>query len=196
MLAHVKIGLTATPLREDENIKSLIYLIGPQLYVGSWKKFVEQGFLANPKCLEIRTSMTQIFRQLYEDTSMKKGKSRVLSKEILYEANPNKVKALMFLLSYHESLNDQIIVFCDKVKLITFLASSLKRPLLGGDTSNEDRNFVFDMFRQGKFKTIFLTRIGDEAIDLPNANVAIEIAMNKGSRRQMMQRLGRIMRPK
>lgn len=52
------------------------------------------------------------------------------------------------------------------------------------------------MFRQGKFKTIFLTRIGDQAIDLPNANVAIEIAMNKGSRRQMMQRLGRIMRPK
>ena len=40
MLAHVKIGLTATPLREDENIKSLIYLIGPQLYIGSWKKFV------------------------------------------------------------------------------------------------------------------------------------------------------------
>ena len=31
---------------------------------------------------------------------------------------------------------------------------------------------------------------------MPNANVAIEIAMNKGSRRQMMQRLGRIMRPK
>jgi DNA excision repair protein ERCC-3 len=31
---------------------------------------------------------------------------------------------------------------------------------------------------------------------LPNANVGIEIAMNKGSRRQMMQRLGRIMRPK
>ena len=52
------------------------------------------------------------------------------------------------------------------------------------------------MFREGKFKTIFLTRIGDEAIDLPNANVAIEIAMHKGSRRQMMQRLGRIMRPK
>ncbi len=52
------------------------------------------------------------------------------------------------------------------------------------------------MFRQGKFKTIFLTRIGDQAVDLPNANVGIQIAMNKGSRRQMMQRLGRIMRPK
>jgi len=42
----------------------------------------------------------------------------------------------MFLLDYHESLNDNIIVFCDKVKLITFLASKLKRPLLAGDTQN------------------------------------------------------------
>lgn len=67
----------------------------------------------------------------------------------------------MYLLDYHESLNDNIIVFCDRIKLITFLASHLKRPLLGGETSNEDRNFVYDMFRQGKFKTIFLTRIGD-----------------------------------
>lgn len=52
------------------------------------------------------------------------------------------------------------------------------------------------MFREGVYKTILLSRIGDEAIDLPNANVAIEINIHKGSRRQMLQRLGRIMRPK
>ena len=55
---------------------------------------------------------------------------------------------------------------------------------------------MFDMFREGKFKTVLLSRIGDEAIDLPNANVGIEINIHKGSRRQMLQRLGRIMRPK
>jgi DNA excision repair protein ERCC-3 len=52
------------------------------------------------------------------------------------------------------------------------------------------------MFREGVFKTVFLSRIGDEAIDLPNASVGIEINIHKGSRRQMLQRLGRIMRPK
>jgi superfamily II DNA/RNA helicase len=80
--------------------------------------------------------MTETFKDLYKTTSMKKGKEKVLSKELLYEANPNKVKALMYLLDYHESLNDNIIVFCDKVRLITFLASQLKKPLLGGDTQN------------------------------------------------------------
>lgn len=49
--AQVKIGLTATPLREDDEIKNLNFMIGPQLYVGNWKTFVEQGYLANPKCI-------------------------------------------------------------------------------------------------------------------------------------------------
>ena len=102
----------------------------------------------------------------------------------------------MLLLEYHESVGDQIIVFCDRISVIDHLARKLKRPLLTGSTGIEDRNFVFDMFRQGVFKTVFLSRIGDEAIDLPNATIGIEINLHKGSRRQMLQRLGRIMRPK
>ena len=43
---------------------------------------------------------------------------------------------------------------------------------------------------------MFLSRIGDEAIDLPNANIAIEVNIQHGSRKQMLQRLGRIMRQK
>jgi superfamily II DNA or RNA helicase len=49
--AQVKIGLTATPLRQDNEFKALNFMVGPQLYVGDWKNFVEQGFLANPKCI-------------------------------------------------------------------------------------------------------------------------------------------------
>lgn len=56
--------------------------------------------------------------------------------------------------------------------------------------------FIFDMFRQGKIRTLFLSRIGDEAVDLPNANVGIELNIQHGSRKQMLQRLGRIMRQK
>ena len=65
MQAHVKIGLTATPMREDDEIKALNFMIGPRLYSGDWKSFVESGYLANPKCIEIRTTMTQYFSNLY-----------------------------------------------------------------------------------------------------------------------------------
>ncbi len=68
--------------------------------------------------------------------------------------------------------------------------------MLKGSAKPEERNFIFDMFRQGKIKTLLLSRIGDEAIDLPNANVGIELNIQHGSRKQMLQRLGRIMRQK
>lgn len=135
--------------------------------------------------------MTQYFSQLYKKFEKEKSK-----RQTCYQVNPNKVKALLYLLEYHEKLQDNIIVFCDNIKLIKFLADSLHRAMLFGDTGVQERNFIFDMFREGKIKTVFLSRIGDEAIDLPNANVAIEINIQQGSRKQMLQRLGRIMRQK
>jgi len=45
-------------------------------------------------------------------------------------------------------------------------------------------------------KTIFISKVGDNSIDLPNANVIIQISSHFGSRRQEAQRLGRILRPK
>lgn len=51
LMGHVKIGLTATPMREDDEIKALNFMIGPRLYSGDWKTFVEDGYLANPKCI-------------------------------------------------------------------------------------------------------------------------------------------------
>merc|ERR1712093_14617 len=44
--------------------------------------------------------------------------------------------------------------------------------------------------------TIFLSKVGDNAIDIPSASVIIQISSHYGSRRQEAQRLGRILRPK
>jgi DNA excision repair protein ERCC-3 len=40
------------------------------------------------------------------------------------------------------------------------------------------------------------SRVGDTSIDIPNANVIIQVASSSSSRRQEAQRLGRILRPK
>lgn len=42
-------------------------MVGPQIYVGDWKSFVEQGYLANPKCIEIRTELTSMFKTKYKE---------------------------------------------------------------------------------------------------------------------------------
>lgn len=44
--------------------------------------------------------------------------------------------------------------------------------------------------------TLFLSKVGDNSIDIPEANVLIQISSHAGSRRQEAQRLGRILRAK
>lgn len=52
-------------------------------------------------------------------------------------------------------------------------------------------------FRRDRSKNIvFLSKIGDTSIDLPEATVLIQVEGQEGSRRQEAQRLGRILRPK
>ena len=41
-----------------------------------------------------------------------------------------------------------------------------------------------------------MSKVGDTSLDLPDANVLIEISWQQGSRRQETQRIGRISRPK
>jgi len=49
---------------------------------------------------------------------------------------------------------------------------------------------------QSLFQTICISKVGDTSIDLPEANVIIQVSSHFGSRRQEAQRLGRILRPK
>ncbi len=50
--------------------------------------------------------------------------------------------------------------------------------------------------KKSKLRTICLSKVGDTSIDLPEANVIIQVSSHFGSRRQEAQRLGRILRPK
>jgi DNA excision repair protein ERCC-3 len=51
-------------------------------------------------------------------------------------------------------------------------------------------------FYRSTIQTICISKVGDTSIDLPEANVVIQVSSHFGSRRQEAQRLGRILRPK
>ncbi|KRW98627.1 P-loop containing nucleoside triphosphate hydrolase [Pseudocohnilembus persalinus] len=187
---HFKLGLTATPYREDDKINNLFYMIGPKLYEENWQDLVQQGFLAKPYCIELRCNMTPIFSSEYKD---KKGHQR----ELIHTSNPTKFKALQYLIKLHEQRGDKILVFCDRPKVIEEYGKMLFYPVIHGKTSQEERKKIFTFFKtNNQINTIFLSRVGDTAIDLPAANVGIQIGVHFGSRRQEVQRLGRIMRAK
>ena len=55
---------------------------------------------------------------------------------------------------------------------------------------------IEDAFKTGKIQTLIVSKVANFSIDLPDANVAIQVSGTFGSRQEEAQRLGRILRPK
>ncbi|KAK4787995.1 hypothetical protein SAY86_019314 [Trapa natans] len=190
--SHCKLGLTATLVREDERITDLNFLIGPKLYEANWLDLVKGGFIANVQCAEVWCPMTKEFFAEY----LKKENSK--KKQALYVMNPNKFRACEFLIRFHEQQRgDKIIVFADNLFALTEYALKLRKPMIYGATSHIERTKILQAFKTSRdVNTIFLSKVGDNSIDIPEANVIIQISSHAGSRRQEAQRLGRILRAK
>jgi DNA excision repair protein ERCC-3 len=78
-----------------------------------------------------------------------------------------------------------------------YYAEKLQKPYIYGGTSQAERMRVLQQFRfNPALNTIFLSKVGDTSLDLPEATCLIQISSQYGSRRQEAQRLGRILRPK
>ncbi|KAB2578186.1 putative tfiih complex helicase protein [Lasiodiplodia theobromae] len=189
--SHAKLGLTATLLREDDKIVDLNFLIGPKLYEANWQELSENGFIAKVICSEVWCQMTTEFYAEYL-----KAKT-VNKKSLLYTMNPRKFQAAQFLIDYHEKRGDKTIVFSDNVYALKAYARRLNKAFIYGGTSNQERQTVLQNFMYNEdVKTIFLSKIGDTSLDLPEATCLIQISSHYGSRRQEAQRLGRILRAK
>ena len=188
--AHAKLGLTATLVREDDKIYDLNFLIGPKLYEANWMDLAQKGHIANVQCAEVWCPMTSEFYQEYlRETSRKRM--------LLYIMNPTKFQACQFLIHYHEKRGDKIIVFSDNVYALQEYALKLEKPFIYGSTPQQERMKILQNFQHNdEINTIFLSKVGDTSIDLPEATCLIQISSHYGSRRQEAQRLGRILRAK
>lgn len=189
--AHTKLGLTATLLREDDKIKELEFMIGPKLYEANWLDLIRDGFLARVQCALIWCPMVPSFFSSYLNTTCHR------KKKLLAIMNPNILHACQYLIHFHEARGDKILVFLDDIKPLVMLSAKFGRDCVRGDTKAAEREKLFESFKMAPgSKTLFLSKVGDEAIDLPEATVLIQVSCQYGSRRQEAQRLGRILRPK
>lgn len=187
---HAKLGLTATLVREDDKIGDLGYLIGPKLYEANWMDLAKNGHIATVQCAEVWCPMTPEF---YGEYLRNPSRKRIL----LHAMNPNKMQAAQFLINYHESRNDKIIVFSDNVYALEKYAIKLGKSFIHGGTPEGERLRILSRFQHDpNLNTIFLSKVGDTSIDLPEATCLIQISSHFGSRRQEAQRLGRILRAK
>ncbi|KAF1731469.1 putative DNA repair helicase ercc3 [Beauveria bassiana] len=187
---HSKLGLTATLLREDDKISDLNFLIGPKLFEANWMELSKQGHIARVQCAEVWCAMPTEFYDEYLRAPSRK-------KNLLYIMNPRKFQACQYLINYHESRGDKIIVFSDNVYALKAYALKLGKAFIYGGTGQAERLKVLENFQHNPLvNTLFLSKIGDTSLDLPEATCLIQISSHYGSRRQEAQRLGRILRAK
>lgn len=190
VLHHCKLGLTATLVREDDKIQDLNFLIGPKLYEADWQDLSSQGHIAKVEGAEVWCSMTGDF---YKEYLLQNG----IKRRILSIMNPTKFQYCEYLIDKHEKRGDKIIVFSDSVIALKEYAVKLGKPYIYGPTGQMERMRILKQFQTNPLiNTIFLSKVGDTSIDLPEATCLIQISSHFGSRRQEAQRLGRVLRAK
>lgn len=185
--ARRRLGLTATLVREDGREADVFALIGPQRYHVPWRALEKEGWIATAHCHEIRLDMEEERRLLYA-TSPKRQRYRVAAE------NPAKLIAVRALAERHAA--DQVLVIGQYLRQLDKIATMLKAPLITGRTPNVHRSQLYDQFRRGDIRCLVVSRVANFSVDLPAANVAIQVSGTFGSRQEEAQRLGRLLRPK
>lgn len=180
LAARRRLGLTATPIREDGREADLAALIGPTVFDLPWSQLEAEGWIAPVACTEIRVPLAP-------------DATRELSHRIVASA-PEKWAVVRRLVRRHHG--EGILVIGQYLDQLRELAARLAAPLVSGETPRPEREVLFARFRAGEEPVLVLSRVGNAALDLPNARVAIEVSGNYGSRQEEAQRLGRIIRPK
>ena len=114
----------------------------------------------------------------------------------LASENPVKDDLVELLLEQHDGPDDRVLIIGQYLKQLRRIAERFDLPLITGQTSNAEREDLYGRFRRGEIRRLVLSKVGNFAIDLPDANVMIQVSGTFGSRQEEAQRLGRILRPK
>lgn len=189
MQATRRLGLTATLVREDHKETEVFSLIGPKKYDIPWRILEAQGWIATADCNEIRIPMNA-------ELKMKYALAPIREKITLASTNPEKTDIVERLLKYFDKPDDRVLIIGQYINQLESLSDDLQIPLITGKTPNKERERLYAAFRHGEQKNLMVSKVGNFAIDLPDANVLIQISGTFGSRQEEAQRLGRVLRPK
>jgi superfamily II DNA or RNA helicase len=219
-IARYRMGLSATVVREDGRHEELFPLLGGIVYHRSAAELAQKGYLARHRIITVKVKLTgderteyEGLRNLYRSLAGYRPFKEVLDAALKGDANARKAlkihsrmkqimanskskieKAVEIARKEYEKGN-KIIIFTQYVNQAEEIAKKLNAYLLTGEVPTDKRKRTLEAFRNAERGILVVTTVGDEGLDIPDANIGI-IVSGTGSRRQFIQRLGRILRPK
>ncbi len=222
--APCRLGLTATYEREDGLHTELNRLVGGKVYekkvselagkhlapytikrinvtlTGEEQKEYDQNYSTFLDYLR-KTGMIMRSPQDFQKLVMKSGRNPEARKALLARNaardlafnSDSKIEKLREILAKHRE--DRVFIFTEHNRLVHRISNTFLIPAITYRTPSKERNSILEKFRQGKYRAVVTSKVLDEGIDVPEANVGI-IASGTGSKRAYVQRLGRILRKK
>ena len=185
--ARRRIGLTATLVREDGREGDVFSLIGPKRYDAPWKDIEAQGWIAPADCVEVRVTLPESDRLVYA-TSEPEERYRLAA------CTHKKIDVVQRLVKEH--LGQPTLVIGQYIDQLDEIGAVLDAPVIKGETPVRERQRLFEGFRTGEIPLLVVSKVANFSIDLPSAEVAIQVSGSFGSRQEEAQRLGRLLRPK
>lgn len=184
--ARRRIGLTATLVREDGREGDVFSLIGPKRYDAPWKDIEAQGWIAPADCVEVRVTLPDPERMVYA-TAEPEERYRLAA------CTSRKTDVVRALVEKHEG--QPLLVIGQYIEQLDELAAALDAPVIKGETTVKERQRLFEAFRTGEISRLVVSKVANFSIDLPSAEVAVQVSGSFGSRQEEAQRLGRLLRP-
>ena len=87
------------------------------------------------------------------------------------------------------------IIFTQHNKLVYDISNRFLIPFITHKSSKQERQDALSGFKEGRYNAIVTSKVLDEGVDVPDAELGI-IVSGTGSSREFIQRLGRLLRPK
>lgn len=219
MPSPYRLGLSATPEREDGKHEEIFPLIGGVIYVKTPSELAEKGYLAPFIIRRIKVKLSggeqeryEILRKRFQNLAggrsfqelleaAKKGDKRAIEALKLHaeirniiQYSESKLKAVEEIVKKELANGNKIIVFTQYKEQAEEIGGRVEGHVLHGDLKDKEREAVIRQFKEAKTGVLIVTTVGDEGLDIPDANVGVFVS-GTGSRRQFIQRLGRLLRP-
>jgi superfamily II DNA or RNA helicase len=221
-LAPYRLGLTATPERSDGTHGDLQTLIGPEVYRTSVAA-LSGTILAPHRVVRLTVRLSPRERARYDallDTrnhflracgihlgSMtgwqafvrasarsRAGRRAMLAHRearALAFGTAGKLRVLADLLAEHHPA--RTLIFTEDNAMVYRIARDFLIPAITHHTPVKERHDLLQRFRTGEYPVVVASRVLNEGVDVPEASLAIVLS-GTGSRREYIQRLGRILR--
>jgi len=223
-LAPFRLGLTATLERPDGGHLSLVDVIGGVVYERTIKELAGD-YLAEYQIERIEvqlneeehreyTEARETYRSFVREKGIRFGGPQGWGKFVAISSRssagrramkafqkarrlalsaPSKLRDLEGLLRQHKS--DRAIIFTNDNASVYYISRCFLIPAITHQTDAKERKEILKKFNEGAYPCLVTSRVLNEGVDIPEANVGIVLS-GTGSVREHVQRLGRILRQK